>query len=223
MFCRDVAALLLAAASGLAACGEDGADATRGGGAPGRQTPLVLPAEPTYPDSVQGLENLMTALVKAIGEDNATERARLLLSLQLPDPRAWFEEVFGAEFAPRLLNEHERTRSGIGWLGNHIKERIGGGPVTIQAEHFDAPEQTASAGYQSAALARMVQRVPLYSVRFASTGGDESWHVWSFVHHQGTFRYVGKMRKASDREPPARGRDPLEYRMSDAARMSEPR
>jgi hypothetical protein len=214
---RRVAALLLAAAGGLAACGEDGAGAQKGTGAPARQqAPVVLPAEPIYPDSVQGLENLMAALVKAIEEDNTTEKARLLLSLQLPDPRAWFEQVFGAQFAPRLLNEHERTRTGIGWLGSHIEDRIESGLVTIQAERFDAPEQTASAGYQSAALARMVQRVPLYSVRFASADGKKSWHLWSFVHYQGTFRYVGKLRKASDREPPARGRDPLEYRMSDA-------
>jgi hypothetical protein len=216
---RNVAALLLAAASGLAACGEEGARASKSESVPARQqAPVVMPAEPIYPDSVQGLENLMAALVKAIKDDNATEKARLLLSLQLPDAQAWFEGVFGAEFAPRLLNEHERTRSGIGWLGSHIEERLESGLVAIQAERFDAPEQTASAGYQSAALARMVQRVPLYSVRFASADGKRSWHLWSFVHHQGTFRYVGKLRKASDREPPARGRDPLEYRMSDAPR-----
>jgi hypothetical protein len=218
---RKVAALLLAAASGLAACGDQGAGASPDGSAPaGQQAPVVLPAEPIYPDSVQGLENLMAALVKAIKEDNATEKARILLSLQLPDPRAWFEGVFGAEFAPRLLNEHERTRSGIGWLGKHIEARIGSGLVAIQAERFDAPEQTASAGYQSAALARMKQRVPLYSVRFASADGNRSWHLWSFVHHQGTFRYVGKLRKASDTEPPAKGRDPLEVRMSDAPRTN---
>jgi hypothetical protein len=222
MYRRAAAALVLAAACGLAACGDDSpaaSPAAAAGGEAGAAAPVVLPAEPIYPDSVQGIENLMAALVKALQDDDATEKSRLLLSLQLPDSRSWFEEAFGAELAPRLIAEHERTRGGIGWLASHIKGRIDTGLTEIHAERFEAPNQSASVGYQSAALARMRQRVPLYSVRFESPDGKKTWHVWSFVHHQGTFRYVGKMRKIEDRDPPGEGRDLLEYRLSDAARV----
>jgi len=220
---RSAVALVLAAAAiGPAGCGDD--KPSRGSGAAaagdeGEPTPVVLPAEPIYPDSVQGLESLMTALVKALQDDDATEKSRLLLSLQLPDPRTWFNQVFGGQLGAALLAEHERTRNGIGWLASHIKGRIDTGLVVIHAERFEVPNQAASVGYQSAALGKMAQRVPLYSVRFSTPDGKKTWHVWSFVHHQGTFRYVGKMRKVEDRAPPAEGRDLMEYRLGDAARV----
>ena len=218
------AALVLAAAGAVGGCGEEAGQTTQAG-TPAESAesdtpaPVVLPAEPIYPDSVQGLENLMTALVRALQDDDATEKSRLLLSLQLPEPGAWFAEIFGPELGPRLLAEHQPQRGGIGWLASHIKGRIDTGLVVIHAERFEAPNQQASVGYQSAALARMKQRVPLYSVRFATPDGKKTWHVWSFVHHQGTFRYVGKMRKVEDRAAPEDGRDPLEYRLSDSARV----
>jgi hypothetical protein len=126
--------------------------------------------------------------------------------------------VFGPELGPTLLAEQEPQRTGIGWLARHIKGRIESGLVSIRAERFDAPDEPEAVGYQSAALRRMARRVPLYSVRFATPDGKKTWHVWSFVHHQGTFRYVGKMRRVADGSPPAHGRDPLEFRLSDAAR-----
>ncbi len=179
---------------------------------PGTPMPLVLPVEPSYPDTVQGLESLMTALVKALQEDDAVEKSRLLLSLRLPEPGDWFRNVFGGELGPRLLAEHEPQRTGIGWLASHIKGRIETGLVSIHAQRFDAPDTPAAVGYQSQALAAMKQRVPLYSVRFATPDGKRTWHVWSFVHHKGTFRYIGKMRRVAPGPPPAEGRDPLEYR-----------
>jgi hypothetical protein len=222
MVCRLAVALVLAAvAAGPGGCGDDrpSGKTPAAAGDEGEAAPVVLPAEPIYPDSVQGLESLMTALVKALQDDDATEKSRLLLSLQLPDPRAWFGEVFGGALGARLLDEHERTRNGIGWLASHIKGRIDTGLVVIHAERFEVPNQAASVGYQSEALGKMQRRVPLYSVRFSTPDGKKTWHVWSFIHHQGTFRYVGKMRKVDDRAPPAEGRDLLEYRLGDAARV----
>lgn len=222
MLCA-AAAVLAVMVGFLAACGGD-EDAPA---APSRATPaagaapppVVMPVEPTYPDTTQGLEELMTALVKAIRDGDEAERTRLLQSLQLPEADAWFREVFGPGLGPVLLAEQGPQRAGIGWLGSHIKGRIDTGLTAIQAERFGAPNQPASVGYQSEALARMQQRVPLYSVRFASPDGRRTWHVWSFVHHRGTFRYVGKMRRVADRPPPADGRDPLEYRLRDAAKV----
>jgi hypothetical protein len=227
MLCRVAAALVLAATVSLVGCGGDDAPpATK----PAAETqpaaapaPVVLPVEPSYPDTVQGLEGLMGALVKAVREDDAAETSRLLISLQLPAAEGWFREVFGPELGPTLLAEQEPQRTGIGWLASHIKGRIESGLVSIRAERFDAPDEPEAAGYQSAALRRMARRVPLYSVRFSTPDGKKSWHVWSFVHYQGTFRYVGKMRRVADGSPPAQGRDPLEYRQSEAARVKAER
>lgn len=218
-----IAAVLAVMVGFLACCGDDASPAAPSvsvtpppGAAP---APVVMPVEPSYPDTTQGLEGLMTALVKAIQDGDAAEKARLLQSLQLPAANAWFREVFGPSLGPELLAEQDPQRAGIGWLASHIKGRIDTGLTAIHAERFDAPSQPASVGYQSEALARMQQRVPLYSVRFASPDGKRIWHVWSFVHHRATFRYVGKMRRVANRPPPVDGRDPLEYRLSDAARV----
>lgn len=218
------AAVLAVMAGFLAGCGGDD-DAPATSAAPttpavGAATaPVVMPVEPSYPDTTQGLEGLMTALVKAIRDGDEAEKTRLLQSLQLPAADAWFREVFGPGLGPELLAEQEPQRAGIGWLGSHIKDRIDAGLRAIQAERFGAPNQPGSVGYQSEALARMQQRVPLYSVRFAGPDGKRTWHVWSFVHHRGTFRYVGKMRRAANRQPPVNGRDLLEYRLRDATRV----
>ena len=218
---RSAVAALFLAATG-AACSDDGPPAAVSAPVPApppATTPRVMPVEPTYPDTAAGLTGLMTALVQALTAGDTVESNRLLQSLQLPDPEAWFDEVFGDELGPPLLAEQEPQRGGIGWLATHIKGRLDTGLSQIRAERFESPEETAAVGYQSAALARMKKRVPLYSVRFTSPDGKKIWHVWSFVHHQGTFRYVGKMRKVAGRPPPEEGRDLLEYRQSDAARV----
>jgi hypothetical protein len=47
------------------------------------------------------------------------------------------------------------------------------------------------------------------------------FHVWSFVHHEGTFRFVGKLQRVADRPPAPGKRDPLEFRQSDQVRLPE--
>src|SRR5262245_34513474 len=206
MPCRAAAALILvAAAAGSTGCSsneEHRAPAAQAGNQNGAErrpfavtvTPVV-PVEPYYPATVRGLESLMGALVKALQEDDAAEQSRLLLSLRLPEPGKWFRDEFGAELGPRLLAEHEPLRTGIGWLARHIEAHLEAGLVSIHCDRFDAPGAPGAVGYQRQALARMKQLVPLYSVRFSTSDGKKTWHVWSFVHNRGTFRYVGKMRK----------------------------
>jgi len=227
---RGVAlALVSAAVAGGTACRDDGGNSPPVGALPaasfspsadpgGSVAAIVLPVDPSYPDTVEGLESLMGSLVQALRNDDRHERARLLLSLQLPAAEGWFREVFGPELGPALFLEHEPQRSGIGWLATHIENRVEAGLASIRVERFDDPDLPGAVGYQSAALGKMQRRVPLYSVRFAAQDGLKSWHVWSFVHHNGTFRYVGKMRRAESRSPPVGARDPLEHRLGDAAR-----
>ena len=184
--------------------------------------PEVRPGPPTYPDSVQGLESLMRSLVSAIQNDDAGEEARLLESMRLEDPKAWFAEVFEPRIADRLVAEYEPLKGGIGHLVNALKGPIDAGQTDVKADRFDAPDMLGATGYQQAALAHMKKKVPLYSVRLSTRDGKRTFHVWSFVHHQGTFRLVGKMRTVEDKPPaPVGGRDPLEYREIDRPRVNE--
>ena len=245
MLRRSAAGLLVAAACGALACGEEAAEPaagaiavtpadTRGapgataGGAPAAATtppapePTVLPAPPSYPETVLGLESLIKALVLAIQSDDAREKARLLASLRLPDPEAWFTTHFDRRTSRRLLDEYRPIHDGIGYLGNALKGPVAAGQTTVRAEEFAAPDQEGATGYQRAALEAMVKPARLYSVRLATADGKKVFHLWSFVHHEGTFRFVGKLRGASDKggKKTAGGRDPLEYRESDRERVA---
>ncbi|HEY8141582.1 MAG TPA: hypothetical protein VIG06_02885 [Kofleriaceae bacterium] len=194
-------------------------DAAAGGA--GSQ-PEVRPGPPTYSDTVQGLQSLMTSLVTAIQNDDAAEEARLLESMRLDDAKAWFNEVFEPRIAERLVAEYEPLKGGIGHLVNALKGPIDGGQTDVKADRFDAPEMQGATGYQQAALARMKKKVPLYSVRLSTRDGKRTFHVWSFVHDGVTFKLVGKMR-AVEEKPPALvgGRDPLEYRDIDRQRVKQ--
>lgn len=232
-----------AAGTGLAACkdkggGDDGSPASaQAGGAgqaankPGDKTPPPLsiqaaapapevrPAAVTYEDSIQGLESLMGQLVKAIQDDQPTEEARLLASLRLPDPASWFRKVFDGPVADRLIAEYAPLSEGIGYLQNVLKPLINSGQTAVKVERFDKPKLPAEVGYQSEALARMRAPVPLYSVRLTTADGHKTFHLWSFVYEDGSFRYVGKMRGVLEHPPKTDKRDLLEYRLRDVDRV----
>jgi hypothetical protein len=192
------------------------------GTTPTASEPEVKPAPATYPDSVQGLESLMRSLVSAIQNDDTAEEVRLLESMRLADPKAWFNEVFEARIAERLIGEYEPLAGGIGHLVNALKGPIDAGQTDVKADRFDAPDMQGATGYQQVALARMKKKVPLYSVRLSTKDGKRTFHVWSFIYQDGTFRLVGKMREVEDK-PPAMvgGRDPLEYREIDRKRVNQ--
>ena len=184
--------------------------------------PEVVLAPPSYPDTVQGLQDLMGHLVTAIQSDDPKEKVRLLDSLRLPDHRAWFRETFDAKLGDRLADEYQPIHDGIGQLVETLESVVSSGQTVPEAEQFTAPDQTGATGYQAAALKRMVKKTPLYSVRLKSPDGARTYHLWSFVHQGGTFRFVGKMKKVEDRAPPkVGGRDVLEYRNSDRDRLPD--
>lgn len=190
--------------------------------AAGGSQPEVRPGPPTYSDSVQGLESLMRTLVGAIQNDDAGEEARLLESMRLEDPKAWFGEVFEPPVAERLVAEYEPLKGGIGHLVNALKGPIDAGQTDVKADRFDAPDMQGATGYQQAALKHMKKKVPLYSVRLSTRDGKRTFHVWSFVHDGATFKLVGKMRAVEEKEPAlVGGRDPLEYREIDRQRVKQ--
>jgi hypothetical protein len=200
-----------------ASAAASGSTAGAAAAAPPGATPAASPGRRTtsYPESSEGLGLLSRDLLAgARGRDDAT-LARLLESLRLPDPATWFETTFGKVLARDLLAEYRPVRDEIGQLAVVLDRLASNGQTRLTMERFDQADQPASVGYQSAALAKMVRRTPLYSVRFASPDGKKLYHLWSFVYQAGTFRYVGKMKRIIE-TPIAGDRDLLELRLSDA-------
>jgi hypothetical protein len=206
-----------------AACGDDdGAKpapvAIETAAAPAAAPPTATApvAATAYPDSTDGLIALGTDLAAAARGKDEQALARLLESLRLRDPEAWFDATFGKTLGAALATEYRPTREEIGQLATVIERLHQDGLVRLTAERFVAADDPASVGYQSAALAKMARPTPLYSLRLASADGARVFHLWSFVHHGGTFRYVGKMRRTVD-SPAGGDRDPLELRLRDRA------
>lgn len=217
-----IAAAILATACGSEGAGDDGeAPAVAAEVAPAAEAPGAEPAaddEIRYGDDPDALEALMGDLGRALTAGDDARTARLLASLRLPDYEAWFAATFGERLGERIAADYRPHHDDIGQLAELLGPLLRAPGLRIDAERFARAGDPAATGYQSAALAVMKAREPLYSVRLAT--GDELFHLWSFVHEGGTFRYVGKLSAAAGTRPPRRGRDPLEFRQRDADRVT---
>lgn len=181
---RQLASVLLAVMTVSCKSG----DAPAGEGATST-TPAPAPQAPiAYPDTTAGLEALMKDLVAAATADRA-RAAELSTSLKLPDV-AWFTAHFPAAAAEQLQAEHATIPDLAGFY-QAVAGRAAGG-VTAAVERYTEPLDQMANTYQSYAIEVMTTKVPLYSVRFGSI------HFYNFVYEGGTFRYVGKLKKAKD-------------------------
>lgn len=158
-------------------------------------TPLVGSAITAYPESPEGLGNLASDLLASAHAGDEKTLIRLLDSLKLRDPETWFRDTFGRALGQELWAEYRPLHDNIGQLAGVLSGLAAGGQTKLTIERYDKADLPDSVGYQSAALAKMDRPTPLYSVRFGSPDGKKLFHLWSFVFQDGTFRYVGKMRK----------------------------
>ncbi len=213
--------LLLSAA----ACGEGeskSVQATAAGDDAGPARPperQKSPEEIRYDGTISGLERLMRDLRVALTSNDESTSAVLIASLRLPEYEAWMLRVFGNELGRALSDEYRPQSEEIGLLAEVLTEQYGKGLVDAEAYRFVTSEVLTSTGYQSAALKQMTETVPLYSVRLYSEDRKRSFHLWSFVHEAGSFRYVGKLRAVAPKRASG-GRDLNEYRLEDAERLA---
>jgi len=176
-----------------------------------------------YPDSPAGLQALLTDLKNAIQADNTVAMARLLASLRLPNYESWFANRFKAKVASRLTQEYEPVFGEIGNLGGVLRKYAIGDetePGEIRVERFSSSADEQATGYQMWALRKMKPVSPIYSARLIANKNNV-FHIWSFVHEAGTFRYIGKMKKIivlprSDRH---KSLDWREFRVLDRPRI----
>lgn len=191
---RIAAGLVLLAGvyMGVGACRSD-SPAPRAG--TGDTAPTLV-----YEDSAAGLETQLGALAAAI-QDGQDARARsLALDLALDDPERWFGEVFGSALGPRLAADHAPQRGRLPELVDLIAQLVARGQTELRIERFERADDPAAVGYQARALRAMEQPVPLYSARLSDPGGQRVFHLWSFVHAAGRFRWVGKMKAVADED-----------------------
>lgn len=193
----------------MAACGDDSSAGRGNGGTSGTSRAAVA-----YPATAAGLEGLFTALINAVRSEDEDDIAMLTSSLELADHDRWFSDRFGAEMGATLSAEYAPVKGQFAQLARVLEGLIAGEQTQISVERFERADDPAATGYQSLALAAMKRATPLYSVRMTNGNRDDGFHIWSFVHDDGTFRWVGKLKAV--RAGPADDPDLLELRVSAA-------
>lgn len=179
------------------ACGKEDGGAPAAGGEPppaGGETapaPAVKSGGP-YPDTAQGLEQLVRDAVAAAA-DPAKDR-EMSESLRLPDSQAWFTSVFGDEVGKLAEAEYQVLVGRGGRITSVIARTVGGGASVIKVSKSESSDAPDAARDERKALMAMKKKVPLYRVELLRPGEDLGTSVHSFVHVGGTFRFVGRIR-----------------------------
>lgn len=151
-----------------------------------------------YPDSIDGLAELVRNLVASARTENAEKLAEQARALRLTDHRAWFADHFGDELGKKLATDYAAVAGELRQLVRALETLSSSGHTKVVVERFDQPNQPGAIVYQDLALKKMKKRVPLYSVRLLKPGDSRGFHVWSFVYVDSGFRWAGKMIGVAD-------------------------
>ncbi|HUT34691.1 MAG TPA: hypothetical protein VNE39_14475 [Planctomycetota bacterium] len=149
---------------------------------------------PGVPETPEGLKGQMSAALAAAKAGDNEKLGQLVNGFILPEPEAWFKDVFGDETGARLAEEYvevaKRFPPDATKFFGQMASKEG---LEIVVAKLDKADDKEARGLQRSALGAMKKPVPLYDVRFV--GKDVRQSVWSFVYHKAAFRFVGKMKR----------------------------
>jgi hypothetical protein len=143
-----------------------------------------------YPDSADGLKQLAQDLTAA-APDQATAMSE---DLALPDAAGWFDKTFGAELGARLAAAYGKEAASLRELPKFFTTQQSQGKTEMSAIRIDNPYAGAANGVQGEAQRQMKTLVPLFTLELKKPGEERGTTLWSFVHFDGKFRYVGKLK-----------------------------
>jgi TonB family protein len=154
----------------------------------GASTPQVR----AYPETADGLHDLMQRLATAIQKGDSEQGTALVHSLIIPHFGTWFPQVFGAEIGARVAHLYEES---IPDFDAKFKERIEGlvkeGRTDIGVTRFQAPEVPEKDFYAVKLVKAMQNPVSIYAVKMNKLGETARSIPGFFVFEEGSFRYIG--------------------------------
>lgn len=222
----------------LHGCGDDGSPARTGSQEAGPAEPsdagpeLVMdpsdaapPVE--YADSKPALGQLIEDLLTALDKGDRAAATRLVESFELMDYQSWFTDRFGDELGGTLAAAYEPAVGRFDQLLGVLDELVDKGHDQVVIERFTSLTDKDAVVYQNLALKAMKNGTALYSVRLvnpdaAAEDPTRVFHLWSFVHHDGSFRWVGKLKEVAPEDPDAlddEGRDRRELRLRELEKI----
>lgn len=153
----------------------------------------ALPAIQNYPDSPQGLEQLMKDMLRLEKKGDAKSLAPYVQSLILPNPSAWFTATFGEKLGAELADGYDRARMNLPLAFPDTLSQIQSKHLDkVQAIRFTDSCDAEATDSEYLLLVSRTHEQPLYDVRFSSR--TETATVSYFAYVDGTFRDIGYFR-----------------------------
>jgi len=157
--------------------------------APATQPPTAALPKLDYPDSTSGLEHLIKDIVKAQKENDGARAELLLKSLVLPDPRSWYDTVFGGDVAEQPETLYEKSASSVpAELARFFLDAEAQGMKEVHAVRFDRSCDDNAGEDTFGILHARLQPVPLYELRLMN--GNRFVRLFALAFVDGAFRFI---------------------------------
>lgn len=148
-------------------------------------------ALPTYPESAEGLRNLLQDWFAAIKAGNSTRSSQFLETFAIPNHQEWFAKTFGAEEGARLEARYTDLQAEpLDKLTERAAEVVKGGKFSLEVAVFDKSIDK-DLPLHRAISAAMVQATLIYRASYRK-GPKDMWphFLGDFVYADGGFRYL---------------------------------
>ncbi len=170
---------------------------------PPQDTAALQITIPAYPDSPDGLNQLVAALVEATKNNDQKTLAAYTQSLRLLNPETWFKDVFGELLGAQIAEAHgfldERLHAALfESLSGILKDQF----TDFKIQRFEKPCEPASDKSFYTVLLMRRQRVPLYLAKFTKPNDLHVRVMGFFAYVAGAFRFLGVIRVDSLRALP---------------------
>ena len=151
--------------------------------------PAPTLAKLDYPDSTSGLEHLVKDIIRAQKENDGARADALLKSFILPNPRTWYDQVFGEDVAQSPISLYEKSFAAIpASMARFFLNAQAENMSQVQVVRFEKSCDDNAGEDAFGILHAQQQPVPLYELRLVH--GDKFLRLFAFAFVDGFFRFI---------------------------------
>jgi TonB family protein len=149
------------------------------------------PTTPAYPESSEGLKNLVRDIFAAINAEQQEKVSGFAANLAIPDHSAWFARVFGAEEGARIDARYQKLLPKLDDnLRNAFSYAKKMGAAEFRVQEYRKGAEAEPRGLDPVVVNAMQDSVTLYSVDGFTREKRYPFYLGEFFYVAGGFRYV---------------------------------
>src|SRR4029077_13101436 len=155
------------------------------------QNSARTPVTNAYPDTIDGLRELLQELVAAIQKGDTQENSRITQSLVLPDYKTWFVQVFGTTAGGGVADLYSESLRHPGpSVSDSLREVLQDGKTNIRVKRLEPTDDSLPEWYVRPLATAMQKPTALYRAD-AYKDQESSWNFPGyFFYVDGGFRFV---------------------------------